>query len=945
MKKKTKLAALVSAAALTVSACPFSITADAAESYSVRDPFFNFRSDYHYYETEHFQFIWGNSGDASKVTDEFLTQNGRNFEACWDVYMNTLMNEPPSQSVEDYLRDGKEYKTNIYISGTGLEGMQDDWAYMSWDSGGFAYMFCCVDSMQYNPPSWVFPHEFGHVMTAHQRGWNNNKYSYAWWEAMGNWYREQYLYSDYSTDDTGHGTDFFETYMKNLCFTFPCGRDYYASWAFLQYLTENPDNLDGYGADFVKKMLQEGQVDEYPFEQVERLAPADLKETLGLYAARMAGLDFKHGDAYRARLNELLSQGDWNYQQIYTMLEPVAGTNEYKVPTERAPQFAGINIIPLEAVSHSNYTVTLNPKTDIQGADWRACVVQQFNDGSCRYSQLFKAGETVEIASQAGSQEYLAVIATPDLDSITKYGLPGIYDDNSMFSESNYPFMNKERYPYSVTLSDNVTIKERTVSAQNQWGRAEYKQHPFGGGLVASTAHVDDSVYVAPNAIVKDSAEITGNVKILDHAVVEGSAKVSDNAVISGYGIVAENAVVSGNARVSDTAMVMGKANISGNAKIIESACVYGNTKMTDNAVAKGIAFVMADAVISGQGVVDGDYYDDSGKNITKGTSFGWTSAQSYSDSRPYTDNLIYAYDFGDDSSLSFNDRYNSTYGIISGAKWESERTSANGVLTFSGDSFADMDSSILYTDKIEIQTAFLDRNTNNTGEVLLFLGDDLSHIKISIENNNVMAQASYAEDSNSHMIVFENAAEKGVWKKLELSLDGENMKLSVDGETKQIPCTVNPSDIAERINADSRSAAYRIGADNNGNSNFNGSVDFVRIFNDDAPSPEEVYTQKEDIQTEITTTTTTEFISETTTTTADISDDVLYGDANLDGKVSISDAVRILQYVANVTKYDLSNKAKNNADVNERGNGVTAKDAAAIQKFDAGVIDKLPES
>ena len=862
MKKKTKLAALISAAALTVSACPFSITADAAESYSVRDPFFNFRSDYHYYETEHFQFIWGNSGDASKVTDEFLTQNGRNFEACWDVYMNTLMNEPPSQSVEDYLRDGKEYKTNIYISGTGLEGMQDDWAYMSWDSGGFAYMFCCVDSMQYNPPSWVFPHEFGHVMTAHQRGWNNNKYSYAWWEAMGNWYREQYLYSDYSTDDTGHGTDFFETYMKNLCFTFPCGRDYYASWAFLQYLTENPDNLDGYGADFVKKMLQEGQVDEYPFEQVERLAPADLKETLGLYAARMAGLDFKHGDAYRARLNELLSQGDWNYQQIYTMLEPVAGTNEYKVPTERAPQFAGINIIPLEAVSHSNYTVTLNPKTDIQGADWRACVVQQFNDGSCRYSQLFKAGETV----------------------ITKYGLPGIYDDNSMFSESNYPFMNKERYPYSVTLSDNVTIKERTVSARNQWGNAEYKQHPFGGGLVASTAHVDDSVYVAPNAIVKDSAEITGNVKILDHAVVEGSAKVSDNAVISGYGIVAENAVVSGNARVSDTAMVMGRANISGNAKIIESACVYGNTKMTDNAVAKGIAFVMADAVISGQGVVDGDYYDDSGKNITKGTSFGWTSAQTYSDSRPYTD-------------------------------------------------------------KIEIQTAFLDRNTDNTGEVLLFLGDDLSHIKISIENNNVMAQASYAEDSNSHMIVFENAAEKGVWKKLELSLDGENMKLSVDGETKQIPCTVNPSDIAERINADSRSAAYRIGADNNGDGKFNGSVDFVRIFNDDAPSPEEVYTQKEDIQTEITTTTTTEFISETTTTTADISDDVLYGDANLDGKVSISDAVRILQYVANVTKYDLSNKAKNNADVNERGNGVTAKDAAAIQKFDAGVIEKLPES
>ena len=107
--------------------------------------------------------------------------------------------------------------------------MTDDWAYMSYDSGGYAYMFCCVDSMQYDPPSWVLPHEFGHVVTAHQLGWNNNKYSYAWWEAMGNWYREQYLYSDYSNDNTGHGTDFFETYLKNSSLTFPCGRDYYAA--------------------------------------------------------------------------------------------------------------------------------------------------------------------------------------------------------------------------------------------------------------------------------------------------------------------------------------------------------------------------------------------------------------------------------------------------------------------------------------------------------------------------------------------------------------------------------------------------------------------------------------------------------------------------------------------------------------------------------------------
>ena len=245
MKKTFKRAvSVVSAAAVSLALVPiadFSFFSDAADQYSVRDPFYNYGSGYNYYESEHFQFIWGNSGDSAKVTNEFLQGNAQNLENVWNVYMNDLGMEPPSQSTNLSLRDGKQYKTNIYISGTGLSGMEDDWAYMSYDSGGYAYMFCCVDSMQYDPPSWVLPHEFGHVMTAHQLGWNSNKYSYAWWEALGNWYREQYLYSNYSTDETGHGTDFFETYMMNLCFTFPSGRDYYAAWPFLQYLTENPE--------------------------------------------------------------------------------------------------------------------------------------------------------------------------------------------------------------------------------------------------------------------------------------------------------------------------------------------------------------------------------------------------------------------------------------------------------------------------------------------------------------------------------------------------------------------------------------------------------------------------------------------------------------------------------------------------------------------------------
>ena len=46
-----------------------------------------------------------------------------------------------------------------------------------------------------------------------------------------------------------------------------------------------------------------------------------------------------------------------------------------------------------------------------------------------------------------------------------------------------------------------------------------------------------------------------------------------------------------------------------------------------------------------------------------------------------------------------------------------------------------------------------------------------------------------------------------------------------------------------------------------------------------------------------------------------------------------------------NTSKYPLDEQAMDNADVFNRGDGVTANDAASIQKLDAGVIDSLPES
>ena len=101
---------------------------------------------------------------------------------------------------------------------------------------------------------------------------------------------------------------------------------------------------------------------------------------------------------------------------------------------------------------------------------------------------------------------------------------------------------------------------------------------------------------------------------------------------------------------------------------------------------------------------------------------------------------------------------------------------------------------------------------------------------------------------------------------------------------------------------------------------------------------------------TSATTTTTTTTSTPIVTVSSSSSDtvpsgDVLYGDANLDKKVSVADAVAILQALANGDKYSLKPEAKKNADCYTPGDGVTANDARAIQMLDAKTISALPYS
>ena len=70
-----------------------------------------------------------------------------------------------------------------------------------------------------------------------------------------------------------------------------------------------------------------------------------------------------------------------------------------------------------------------------------------------------------------------------------------------------------------------------------------------------------------------------------------------------------------------------------------------------------------------------------------------------------------------------------------------------------------------------------------------------------------------------------------------------------------------------------------------------------------------------------------------------------LAGDANCDNNVDLSDAVIIMQSLANPSKYQLTEQGKANGDVSNRGDGITSADALSIQKYKLQLIDELPES
>jgi carbonic anhydrase/acetyltransferase-like protein (isoleucine patch superfamily) len=699
-----------------------------AGEYLSRSSFYDLdSSDINRMTSTHFQIVWG-SKDHSKVDEAFVEGNLANLERLWDTFIGELGFAEPSTSTDN--PDGFLYKTNVYITETGLSEHEEGWAFMG-AADGFAHLILNPGAMRVDPPSWVIPHEFGHAITLHQEGgWNNNDQLGPWWESAAEWFVEQYLYSDnYAHDGTQYGpeTGFFGPMLKHSHYWLAHGTNYYDCWPLLQYLHENPDGLVGYGDGFIVDLMQDTSADQNIYEMIGSLAPeTSVKDALGHLTKRMAAVDFDHQDLYLDARDDLLDSRLKKYR-VLTELEPVPDRDGWwRVPIEHAPLQSGFNIVELEPTG-GTITVELEGIEGVRpDADWRAALVAEEDDGSTRYSELIDGG-TTSLSVAETERCYLTVAATPD----------EMLDVSAFENEADRPFDSspaKQRFPYEVSLSGAEPAETTDQPDGDGWSR-----HPNGGGYVANSASVAQSAYVGSNALVMDNATVEGDAQIRDYAVVKDNATVTDQA------------------------------------RVIEHALVNQNGVVRDRGVVKGTATVFGSGTIEGTAVVDGDYA--SGMSLDSGTVFGWLPNKEIASNRPDHPDVHTEYTFEESSPALAIDTYGVNHGILRG-----NPETDGGALSLNG-----ADQYVLLPDHVlDYRERYVEVEVNWDGgsgdQVIWAMGaDEDSGMSLSVAGDGTVT-FKIESDGDVHAIESDGSITPDAWQTIRVALDESGATLVVDG-------------------------------------------------------------------------------------------------------------------------------------------------------------------
>lgn len=173
-----------------------------------------------------------------------------------------------------------------------------------------------------------------------------------WWEPVANWFADTYMTSDLCTaarkrgnQPTGQTIIRLDVVISRshqvLVDGTPNSGNYYESWPFITYFTNNPDKIDGLGQFALRNMFRKFKRGsrETPLHALSYVTTTPVREIVGKYWARMAFVDIGHSQAkstfekVRSRLN-------------YASLDGANGS--YKPKPARMPKYFGANIIPLK---------------------------------------------------------------------------------------------------------------------------------------------------------------------------------------------------------------------------------------------------------------------------------------------------------------------------------------------------------------------------------------------------------------------------------------------------------------------------------------------------------------------------------------------------------------------------------------------------------------------
>ena len=830
-------------------------TVNAEEEFLIRDKW-GYCKTANYVESEHFVIFYGNNDTTGQVNSAFLKRNLEAYERLWKCYTEYL--GMTGLNVDIYGKSSQKYKINIYLTYTGLNKYPDGWAFMSAEDG-YGIEIISPNAML---DDLTIAHEFGHVVHHQQKNWVDQEISGAWWEPVANWFREMYLGSSYNPSDTKTGD--FDPYLRNLSLALPHGRNYYETWPFLAYLSYNPDELDGLGLTAVHRLLSESMPDEYPLDMITRILGTDAHIVLGNYAKRMVTFDFGMQDAYQKRFNTVMNQTPYYWNLFYTVPDKTA-EGRYRVPEEEAPMQGGLNIIPLD-IKDDSISAEFHGLSDDDNAGWEACLVTVDKDGNESYSDLFTDGETMSISASDAVSAYLTVIGTPKK----------FVRENAFHKEKDSSYKNgdeRRRYPYEVIISGADIIQSGGYS------KSRGKAHSNGGGFVASTAKVDDSVYVAPDAMVLGNSVLKGNVRVEDHAVVANSVTATDNVVISGHAVVdgggwilvdgqwkIGQVTLSDNAVISDSAVVAGGVSVSGNAKVLQKAYLSDAVTLSDHAVAKGMAYAYGKGSYSGDIILDGDYANE--ESLDSGIGFGWLDTVN----KNHTVGMLAGYDFDKECKVWAQDRHAATDALLcGGAKWEKQRASANGVVSLDGiNSYIELDDAVVQTDNIQISIGTLWKGGSDVQD-LFFAGDKQAYFSLTPSNKNGVAEFVVTDGNTTQKLTADKPLTKGVWNQITINLSYGKGELIINDETAASgSITLTPLDVL----GSSKDDRVCIGKSEN-HSNYKGAVDYCEIYYQPANIEKRAYSGLEEV---------------------DDTPSELMGDVNLDGKFNISDAV-VLQH------------------------------------------------